>query len=125
MSEQQTRRLGRVKLAVPEGEPGSEPLPFEIHLPPLSHFLNLTVSRGQAYLHYWYWAHRTKIVQVGKDFRFDPYEVHTLLWWFQGDRYSGPIGTFLQTLEMNGIVGHVFDLTRYNDATGEVLGKVR
>jgi hypothetical protein len=113
MSEQQTRRLGRAKLAVPEGEPGSEPVPFQIHLPPLAHFLNLTVSRGQAYL------------QEGKNFRFDPYEVHTLLWWFQGDRYSGPIGTFLQTLEMNGIVGHVFDMTRYNDATGEVMGTVR
>jgi hypothetical protein len=93
-------------------------------LPPLTHLLNVVVTNGTPFLYFWYWEQKTTVRRQGSGVIFVPSEPVWFLFWFPGDPYSGALGTFLQSVPLNGVVGHLFDLTRYNDATGEVVGRL-
>jgi hypothetical protein len=122
---QDTRKLGRIQIAPQQLMKDEEPIPFDIQLPVLSHILDIVRTGDFFYLHFWYWGSKSKVILQGRSARWEPYETLTLLQWHQGRRYSGPIGTFLKTVQVDGEVTHFFDLTRYNDATGEVLGRFK
>lgn len=122
---QDTRKLGRIQIAPQLLKPDEEPIPFQVQVPVMTHILDIVETGGYFYLHFWYWGGKTRIVPQGRSVRWEPYEVLTLLQWHQGRRYSGPLGTLLKTVQVNGEVTHFFDLTRYNDATGEILGSYR
>jgi hypothetical protein len=88
----------------------------------MSHLLGVTQEGGNVYLHFWFWDGSTRIVKQPRGVKFLPCEKLTLLWWFGGERYSGPLGVFLHTIPMNGITSHLFDMTDYNHETGRVEG---
>lgn len=122
---QDTRKLGRIQIAPQPLMPNEEPIPFKIRVPVQTHILDIVEDGGFFYLHFWYWGGKTKLIREGRSVRWEPYEEMTLLQWRQGFSYSGPFGVLLKSLLVKGEITHFFDLTRYNDATGEILGSYR
>lgn len=117
------RRLGCI--ALPMQLPlNTEPTPFTLTLPPMTHLLDVVVKEGIPILHFWFWENSCRVFRTGNSVMFTPNEKLTMLIWQPPSRYSGPMGVYLKSFVVNESIVHLFDLTRYNHATGEVLGVV-
>lgn len=119
------RRLGCVLLPLHLQDKKGEPLPFELSLPPMAHLLGVVVKGDIVQLHFWFWEKKCRVIRNVNTVSFVPSEKMTMLIWEPPNRYSGPIGTYIDSFVIKGGIAHLFDITRYNHETGEVIGSYK